>query len=130
MGDQNADFESIRRSIRVGLNLALAGFSYWTADVFGLSGETTPETHIRYAQWALLSPVARYFVRPEKIDKTRFPWSHNAQVEFNFRRYAELRMRLLPYYNTLAHESHLTGIPIMRPLMLEFPEDARLRQRG
>ena len=126
MGDQNADFESIRRGIRAGLNLALAGFSYWTADVFGLSGETTPETHIRYAQWALLSPVARYFVRPEKIDNTRFPWSHNTQVEFNFRRYAELRMRLLPYYNTLAHESHLTGIPIMRPLMLEFPEDARL----
>jgi len=127
MGDQNADFESIRRSIRGGLNLALAGFSYWTADVFGLSGKTTPEVHIRYAQWALLSPVARYFVRPEKIDDTRFPWSHNAQVEVNFRKYAELRMRLLPYYNTLAHESHLTGIPIMRPLMLEFPEDARLR---
>lgn len=128
MGDQNADFESIRRSLRAGLNLALAGFSYWTADVFGLSGETTPETHIRYAQWALLSPVARYFIRPEKIDATRFPWSHNAQVEFNFRKYAELRMRLLPYYNALAHESHLTGIPIMRPLMLEFPEDARLRR--
>jgi alpha-glucosidase (family GH31 glycosyl hydrolase) len=127
LGDQNADFESLRRSIRGGLNLALAGFSYWTADVFGLSGKTSPETHIRYAQWALLSPVARYFVRPEIIDKTRFPWSHNAQVEFNFRRYAELRMRLLPYYNTLAHESYLTGIPIMRPLMLEFPEDLRLR---
>ena len=39
-----------------------------------------------------------------------------------------LRMRLLPYYNALAHESHLTGLPIMRPLMLEFPEDARLRK--
>jgi alpha-glucosidase len=126
MGDQNADFESIRRSIRGGLNLSLAGFSYWTADVFGLSGKTTPEVHVRYAQWALLSPVARYFVRPEKIDETRFPWSHNAQVEHNFRRYTELRMRLLPYYNTLAHESHITGIPIMRPLMLEFPEDTRL----
>jgi len=127
MGDQNADFESLRRSLRAGLNLALAGFSYWTADIFGLSGETTPETHIRYAQWALLSPVARYFVRPEKIDNTRYPWSHNAQVEFNFRRYTELRMRLLPYYNSLAHESHLSGIPIMRPLLLEFPEETRLQ---
>jgi alpha-D-xyloside xylohydrolase len=127
LGDQRADFESIHRSIRAGLNLAMSGFSYWTADVFGLAGETTPETHVRYAQWALLSPVARYFVRPEKIDDTRFPWSHNAQVEHNFRKYAELRMRLLPYYNTLAHESHLTGLPIMRPLIFEFQNDVRLR---
>jgi len=127
LGDQKADFESLRRSIRAGLNLAMAGFSYWTADIFGLEGKTTPETHIRYAQWALLSPVARYFIRPEKIDATRFPWSHNAQVEFNFRKYAELRMRLLPYYNTLAHESYLTGLPILRPMTLEFQDDPRLR---
>jgi alpha-glucosidase (family GH31 glycosyl hydrolase) len=127
LGDQKADFESLRRSIRAGLNLAMGGFSYWTADVFGLSGKTTPETHIRYAQWALLSPVARYFIRPEKIDGTRFPWSHNPQVEFNFRKYAELRMRLLPYYNSLAHESYLTGLPIMRPLTFEFQDDPRLR---
>lgn len=127
MGDQKADFESLRRSIRGGLNLALAGFSYWTADVFGLSGATDPEIHIRYAQWALFSPLARYFVRPEQIDATRFPWAHNPQVEHNFRKYTELRMRLLPYFNTLAHESYLTGLPILRPLALEFPAEPRLR---
>ena len=127
LGDQQADFEGIRRSVRAGLNLAMGGFSYWTADVFGLAGKTTPEVHMRYAQWALLTPVARYFVRPPKIDNTRFPWSHNAQVEFNFRKYAELRMRLLPYFNTLAHESHITGTPLMRPVMFEFEDDERLR---
>ncbi len=127
LGDQEANFEGIRRSLRAGLNLALAGFSYWTADIFGLSGKTTPEIHMRYAQWALLSPVARYFVRPAEIDETRFPWSHNSQVEANFRKYASLRLRLLPYYNSLAHESHLSGVPIMRPLMLEFQGDPRLR---
>ncbi len=127
MGDQQADFEGIRRSIRAGLNLAVSGFSYWSADVFGLSGKTTPEIHMRYAQWALLSPVARYFVRPPQIDDTRFPWSHNPLVEANFRKYAELRSRLLPYYNSLAHESYLTGLPFMRPLILEFQDDARLR---
>ena len=127
LGDQKADFESLRRSIRGGLNLSLAGFAYWTADIFGLSDPTTPEIHIRYAQWALFSPLARYFVRPQAIDATRFPWSHNPQVEHNFRKYAELRMRLLPYFNTLAHESHLTGLPILRPLVLEFPAEPRLR---
>lgn len=126
LGDQEANFEGIRRGIRAGLNLALGGFSYWTADMFGLSGKTNPELHTRYVQWSMFSPVARYFFRPAQIDDTRFPWSHNAQVEANFRKYAELRMQLLPYYNTLAHESWATGAPIMRPLMFEFAHDARL----
>jgi alpha-glucosidase (family GH31 glycosyl hydrolase) len=127
LGDQEANFEGIRHSLRAGLNLAMGGFSYWTADVFGLAGKTSPEVHMRYAQWSLLSPVARYFVRPEKIDDTRFPWSHSPQVEANFRKYSELRMRLLPYFNSLAHESYMAGTPVMRPLQFEFEQDVRLR---
>jgi len=64
LGDQKPTFECLRRTMRASLNMSLAGFAYWTADVFGLDGKTTPETHMRYAQWALLVPVARYFVRP------------------------------------------------------------------
>ncbi len=127
LGDQEANFEGIRRTIRAGLNLGMGGFTYWTADVFGLSGKTTPEVHMRYAQWALLSPVARYFVRPRKIDDTRFPWSHNAGVEANFKKYTELRYRLLPYYTALAYESYFTGIPMMRAMTLEFQDDPHLR---
>jgi len=127
LGDQEANFEGIKRGIRAGLNLSLAGFSYWTADVFGLSGKTTPEIHMRYAQWSLLNPVARYFIRPAVIDDTRYPWSHNTQVENNFRKYAQLRMRLLPYYNNLAHQSYQTGLPIMRPLLMEYQDDTRMR---
>ncbi len=127
LGDQKASFDGIRRSIRAGLNLGLSGFSYWTADVFGLDGKTTPEVHTRYAQWALMSPVARYFVRPEKIDATRFPWSHSPEVEANFRKYTELRYQLLPYFTALAYESYFTGVPLMRAMTLEFQDDARLR---
>ncbi len=127
LGDQKPTFDCIHRTIRAGLNLGMSGFAYWTADVFGLDGKTTPETHMRYAQWSLLSPVARYFVRPPEIDNTRFPWSHNASVEANFQKYAQLRYRLLPYFNTLAHESYLTGVPMLRPLVLEFQHDERLR---
>ncbi len=128
LGDQKPDFENIRRTMRAGLNMSLAGFAYWTADVFGLDGRTTPETHMRYAQWALLSPIARYFVRPENIDNTRFPWSHGAAVEANFRRYVQLRYRLLPYYYQLAWTAFKTGLPIVRPMLLEFPSDPRMWQ--
>jgi alpha-glucosidase len=106
--------------------MSLLGFAYWTPDVFGLDGKTTPETHMRYAQWALLAPVARYFWRPSAVDDTRFPWSHNTQVEANFRACVALRYQLLPYYYALAWEAYRLGLPIVRPLMLEFQAEARL----
>lgn len=126
LGDQQPTFPHMRNALRAGLNVGLAGFAYWTADVFGLYGKTTPETHIRYAQWALFCPLARYFWRPPEIDPTRLPWSQGPQAEANFRAHAELRYRLLPYYYALAWEAYRTGLPIMRPLVLEFQEDARL----
>ncbi|MEW5869258.1 MAG: TIM-barrel domain-containing protein [Chloroflexota bacterium] len=126
LGDQKATFQGMRSALRAGLNLGLLGFAYWTADVFGLDGKTIPETHMRYAQWALLAPVARYFYRPAHIDDTRFPWSHGSQVEDNFRRYTELRYRLLPYYLYLAWQAQRRGLPILRPLILEYQDDPRL----
>jgi alpha-D-xyloside xylohydrolase len=125
LGDQVPSFENLRHTLRAGMNMSLQGFAYWTADVFGLNGRTTPETHIRYAQWALFSPIARYFLRPDKLDKTRKPWSHNEQVFESFKNHVELRYRLLPYYHQLGWEAWQTGIPHMRPMLLEFPQDKR-----
>lgn len=125
LGDQKPTFEHIRATMRAGLNMSLLGFAYWTADVFGLDGKTTLNTHMRYAQWALLVPIARYFWRPPSLDDTRFPWSHGPEVEANFRRYTELRYRLLPYYYALAWQAYRTGLPILRPLALEFQDDPR-----
>ena len=107
LGDQKPTPSGMRSTLRAGLNLGLLGFAYWTADVFGLDGKITPEMHMRYAQWALLSPVARYFWRPPEIDDTRFPWSYGPEEEANFRKYTELRYRLLPYL----HLPGLGGLP-------------------
>lgn len=126
LGDQKPTIEHIRSTLRCGLNMGLLGFAHWTADVFGLDGRTTPETHMRYAQWALMAPVARYFWRPPFADSTRFPWSHGPEAEANFRAYAQLRYRLLPYYYALAWEAYQTGLPIVRPLMMEFQTEPGL----
>ncbi len=123
LGDQKPTYVGIHSTLRAGLNLGLLGFAYWTADVFGLDGMTTPETHMRYAQWALMVPIARYFWRPPAVDDTRFPWSHGPQAEANFRKYTELRYRLLPYYVALAWEACQTGLPLLRPLALEFQNE-------
>ncbi len=128
LGDQTPTFGHMRSTLRAGLNLGLAGFAYWTADVFGLDGRTTPETHMRYAQWALFAPIARYFWRPAPIDATRFPWSHGEAAEANFRRLTDLRRCLAPYYAGLAWEAYQSGIPLLRPMLLEYPYDARFER--
>jgi alpha-glucosidase (family GH31 glycosyl hydrolase) len=128
LGDQTPTFDHMRATLRAGLNMSLAGFTWWGADIFGLSGRTTPETHMRYAQWAMLNPLARYFWRPAAIDDSRLPWSHGPQAEENFRRMADLRYRLMPYLYGLAREAYLTGVPMVRPMMLEFPAEPSLRK--
>lgn len=122
LGDQKPTFRHLRASLRAGLNLSLLGFAWWTPDVFGLDGKTTPETHRRYAQAALLAPIARYFWRPPAIDATRFPWSHGPANEASFRTHAQLRSRLLPYLYALAWEAWRRGLPVLRPMRLEFEE--------
>ena len=58
------------------------------------------------------------------------PWAHGPEVEAICRRYAELRYRLLPYTYTLAWQAHTRGLPLMRPLVLNYPDDPRVWTLG
>ncbi|MBL8096524.1 MAG: glycoside hydrolase family 31 protein [Anaerolineales bacterium] len=127
LGDQKPTFDHIRATIRAGLNMSLLGFAHWTVDVFGLDGETTPETHRRYAQWALFAPIARYFWRPPAVDASRLPWAHDAQTAESFKTHVQLRYRLLPYLYALAREATLTGVTPLRAMLVEFPREPALQ---
>jgi alpha-glucosidase len=52
------------------------------------------------------------------------PWEKGEEIERIFRKYAELRMRLLPYLYSTFWQSHRTGLPVIRPLVMEYPQDA------
>ncbi len=54
----------------------------------------------------------------------REPWEFGSQALAVFRRYAKLRTRLNPYLYAMAWETHTHGLPMLRPLMLEFPDDS------
>jgi alpha-D-xyloside xylohydrolase len=121
LGDQTPEAKHIRSTMRASLNMSLQGFAYYGADVFGLYGKLTAEKSMLQSRWALFTPIARYF--SSVWDKTRNPWGTGPEAEDDFKRHALLRMRLLPYYYTLARQAYDTGIPILRPLLMEFPED-------
>ena len=118
-GDPKTDIWSMASSLRGGLNLALSAPGVWAHDIGGFYGSPpSPELYIRWAQFGLLSPLARaHGTTP------REPWEFGEEALAIFRRYAMLRMRLNPYLYTVAWEAHEYGLPMLRPLLLEFPDD-------
>jgi alpha-D-xyloside xylohydrolase len=118
-GDPKTDVWSMRSSLRGGLNLAMSAPGLWAHDIGGFYGPPpSPELYIRWAQFGLLSPLARaHGTTP------REPWEFGDEALNIFRRYATLRMRLNPYLYNIAWDMHEQGWPMLRPLALEFPQD-------
>jgi alpha-glucosidase (family GH31 glycosyl hydrolase) len=125
LGDQTPEFKHIAATMKCGLNMSLLGYAYWGADVLSLYKSPSAELHRRYSQFSIFSPLSRYFSCPH--DPNRNPWGIDRGCEENFRRHINLKMRLLPYYYRLARQAYDTGIPIIRPLYLEFPDDPHTR---
>jgi alpha-D-xyloside xylohydrolase len=116
-------FEGMAAALRAGLSLSLSGIPFWSHDIGGFwthagPGALTPTLYIRWAQFGLLSSHARFHgIGP------REPWAHGEQAVAIVREFARLRYRLLPYLWSLAREASEAGVPVARPMWLEFPED-------
>lgn len=126
-GDIGNDWDTLARQIPAGLNMAAAGYAYWTVDAGGFfrpggtqyTDTAYHERLIRWFQYATFLPLQR--VHGYMTD-TEF-WRYGEKVETVARQYLELRYRLLPYLYSLAHEVHAKGTPITRPLVFDFPQD-------
>ncbi|HEV8531936.1 MAG TPA: TIM-barrel domain-containing protein [Methylomirabilota bacterium] len=128
-GDINNDFETLDAQIPLGLNTGLSGVPYWGTDVGGFFHPVT-ETGELYARWFQLGAFSPIFRSHGWVWREHVPWAHGAEVEKICRDYAELRYRLLPYTYTLAWQAHTLGLPFMRPLVLNYPDDPRVWQLG
>lgn len=126
-GDIGNDWDTLKRQIPAGLNMAAAGYAYWTVDAGGFfrpgDGQYTDKAYherlIRWFQYATFLPLQRVH---GYMTNTEF-WRYGDKVETVARQYLELRYQLLPYLYSLAHEVHAKGAPIMRPLVFDFPQD-------
>ncbi len=124
-GDVDMTFAALRKQVSLGLNVGLAGIPLWGTDIggFGFAGQCTPELYIRWFQFGAFCPLYRPHGDQTEL---REPWQFGPEVEAICRKYLKLRYRLLPYIYTLAYDACTTGIPLMRPLVLEFPTDPRV----
>jgi alpha-glucosidase len=126
-GDNSSTWNHLRQTTPQLLNLGLSGFSIAGADVGGFAGSPQPELLTRWLELAAFQPIDRDHTA--KGTYAQEPWEDGTPEDLNLRRrYIEERYRLLPYLYTTAEEMSRTGLPIMRPLFLEFPGTPADRQ--
>ena len=123
-GDINNDFATLEAQLPLGLSTGLSGVPYWGTDVGGFF-HPVKETGELYARWFQLGAFSPIFRSHGWVWREHVPWAHGPEIEAICRRYAELRYRLLPYTYTLAWHAHRLGLPLMRPLVLNYPDDPR-----
>ena len=119
-GDNSSTWNHLRMTVPQLINLGLSGFSLSGADVGGFAGSPSPDLLTRWLQLAAFQPIDRDHAA--KGTRNHEPWVDGPEHEAIRRRYIEERYRLMPYLYTTAEESSRTGLPIMRPLFLEFPD--------
>ncbi len=117
-GDPRTTFDHMAATLRGGLNLGLSGFPFWSHDIGGFARDSQPALYTRWAQFGLFSSHAR-----AQGQTAREPWAFGAEAEDTFRRYAQLRYRLLPYIYSMAVEATHTGRPVLRALLFDYPDD-------
>jgi alpha-D-xyloside xylohydrolase len=125
-GDSRCTFRDLANVLRGGLSGSMSGVGLWGAEIGGFgrsdTGGPDAELYVRYLQHGFLLPFAEFHgIGP------REPWHYGEEVAALYRRYAQLRYRLLPYLYAQMHHACDTGIPVLRPMMLEFPDDFNTR---
>ena len=120
-GDNSSTWNHLRQTTPQLINLGLSGFAMSGADVGGYAGSPQPELLTRWLEVAAFHPIDRDHTAIGSNPQE--PWENGTPEDLNLRRrYIEERYRLLPYIYTTAEEMSRTGLPIMRPLFLEFPK--------
>ena len=119
-GDNSSTWNHLKLSSTMLLNLGLSGFTFAGADVGGFAGSPSPDLLTKWVEIAAFQPIDRD--HSDKKGRDQEIWVDGPEAEAVRRRFIETRYRLLPYFYTLAEEASRTGLPLMRPLFLEFPD--------
>jgi alpha-D-xyloside xylohydrolase len=122
-GDCDSTYASMAETLRGGLSLAMSGFGYWSHDIGGFEGTPDAGVFKRWLPFGLLSSHSRL----HGSASYRVPWAFDDEAVDVTRRFTRLKLSLMPYLARLAEEAASEGVPLMRPMVLEFPEDLGAR---
>jgi alpha-D-xyloside xylohydrolase len=118
-GDCESTFEAMGESLRGGLSLGASGFGYWSHDIGGFEGTPDPGLFKRWIAFGMLSSHSRL----HGSHSYRVPWLFDEESVDVLRDFTRLKMRLMPYLAGAARQASGEGLPMMRAMVLEFPDD-------
>lgn len=118
-GDCQSTLESMAESLRGGLSLGLCGFGYWSHDIGGFEGLPPAHIYKRWVAFGLLSSHSRL----HGSTSYRVPWNYDDEACDVLRHFTKLKCRLMPYLFAAAAEAAREGVPMLRAMLLEFPDD-------
>jgi alpha-glucosidase (family GH31 glycosyl hydrolase) len=122
-GDWGSEWQWFEPLITAGMNIGLSGVGNWTHCMGGFEQYSPHDTelYIRWCQFGMFSPIAMVF----GMDHPRYhePWTYGSAALDNFRKYDNLRYSLIPYIYTAERDLYDSATPIMKPLVMDFPED-------
>lgn len=124
-GDNRSDWNHLRWSIPMVLNLGLSGQPFSGPDIGGFIGDATPALFAAWMGIGAMLPFCRS--HSDKASGPHEPWSFGPEVEEACRRSLNRRYRLLPYLYTLFARASRDGLPIARPMFMADPSDPKLR---
>lgn len=117
-GDAATTNTGLQGTLRAGLSLGLSGFSFWSHDIGGFVTESPENLYRRWLPFGFLSSHTRVHGAPPTE-----PWHFGPEFTDYFRKVAEMKYQLMPYVYTQAVESSQAGLPMLRALLLEYPDD-------
>ncbi|MGM8288502.1 glycoside hydrolase family 31 protein [Clostridium perfringens] len=123
-GDNMSLWSQMRMSISMNANLGISGFSFVGNDISGFGLDSSEELFIRWMEMGPFIPIFRN--HSNMYTRRQEPWAFGPRAEKIAKKSIELRYELLPYIYDLYYISHKEGLPIFRPMIMEYEKDMNL----
>ncbi|MCX7626681.1 MAG: DUF5110 domain-containing protein [Candidatus Sumerlaeaceae bacterium] len=125
-GDNQSTWASMTLDLQLNLSMGLSGIPFVGCDIGGFAHDCYGELYARWIEWGVFQPFCR--THSAAGTSPQEPWSFGPAVESRARQMIELRMRLLPYLYTTFVEAAESGLPVNRPLILQYPTDTNCQR--
>ncbi len=124
--DVTDGWNQLAAQLPIALSAGMGGIPFWATDISGYCGDIADygamrELYVRWLQFGAFNPLSR--IHHEGNNAVE-PWLFGEEAEQIAKTTIELKYQLFPYIYTYAREAHDTGLPLMRALMLEYPDDS------
>ncbi len=122
-GDCSAEYTSMAETLRGGLSLCSSGFGYFSHDIGGFEATASPDVYKRWCAFGLMSSHSRL----HGSTSYRVPWNFDEESCDVLRFFTKLKGKLMPYLFAQAVKTSTTGVPMMRPMVMDFTDDIACR---